>query len=101
MKVFSALPEEMSVPDQHVAEAKLDDVFWSVCKSHYIERDNPIFPADCVYKLFRVFSMLGEMVENDDGQIEVNFETYYVFVPYFTKYKFRCILVNFNGKSIL
>ena len=75
LKVFSALPEEMSVPDQHVAEAKLDDVFWSVCKSHYIERDNPIFPADCVYKLFRVFSMLGEMVENDDGQIEVNFET--------------------------
>jgi len=70
-EVFSALPEEMSVPDQHVAEAKLDDVFWSVCKSHYIERDNPIFPADCVYKLFRVFSMLGEMVENDDGQIEV------------------------------
>jgi len=70
-EVFSALPEEMSVPDQHVAEAKLDDVFWSVCKSHYIERDNPIFPVDCVYKLFRVFSMLGEMVENDDGQIEV------------------------------
>ena len=86
LKVFSALPEEMSVPDQHVAEAKLDDVFWSVCKSHYIERDNPIFPVDCVYKLFRVFSMLGEMVENDDGQIEVNFETYKTFVPFFTSY---------------
>jgi len=70
-EVFSALPEEMSVPDQRVAESKLDEVFWNICKSHYIERDKPIFPDDCVYKLFRIFSMLGEMVENDEGQIEV------------------------------
>lgn len=62
----------MSVPDQHVAEAKLDDVFWNICKSHYLARDNPIFPVECVYKLFRIFSQLGEMVENDDGQIEVS-----------------------------
>ena len=61
----------MSVPDQRVAESKLDEVFWNICKSHYIERDKPIFPDDCVYKLFRIFSMLGEMVENDEGQIEV------------------------------
>ena len=71
-KVFSALPEEMSVPDQHVAEKKLDEVFWNICKSHYIERDKPMFPDECVYKLYRIFSMLGEMVENDDGQIEVS-----------------------------
>ena len=75
-KVFSALPEEMSVPDQRGAESKLDEVFWNICKSHYIERDKPIFPDDCVYKLFRIFSMLGEMVENDDGQIEVISKVY-------------------------
>ena len=61
----------MSVPDQHVAESKLDEVFWNISKSHYIARDKPIFPDDCVYKLFRIFCMIGEMVENDDGQIEV------------------------------
>ena len=61
----------MTVPEQHIAEAKLDDVFWTLCKSHYIERDNPLFPDDCVFKLFRIFSQLGEMVENDEGHVEV------------------------------
>ena len=65
----------MSVPDQHVAESKLDEVFWNISKSHYIERDKPIFPDDCVYKLFRIFCMIGEMVENDDGQIEVYYQS--------------------------
>ena len=57
------------IGDQHSLEAKLDDVFWTLCKSHYLERDNPVFPDDCVFKLFRIFCMLGEMVENDEGQV--------------------------------
>ena len=61
----------MSIQDQHNAEDKLDTVFWTLCKSHYIERDNPIFPDECVFKLFRIFSQLGEMVENDEGHVEV------------------------------
>ena len=59
----------ISIKDQHSLEAKLDDVFWTLCKSHYLERDNPVFPDDCVFKLFRIFCMLGEMVENDEGQV--------------------------------
>ena len=59
----------ISIRDQHSLEAKLDDVFWTLCKSHYLERDNPVFPDDCVFKLFRIFCMLGEMVENDEGQV--------------------------------
>ena len=46
-------------------EAKVDEVCWELCKSNYIERDNPILPDDCVFMLFRIFCMLGEMVEND------------------------------------
>ena len=76
----------MSVPDQRVAESKLDEVFWNICKSHYIERDKPIFPDDCVYKLFRIFSMLGEMVENDEGQIEVATNKHLFFM-----YLYMCI----------
>ena len=79
----------MSVPDQRVAESKLDEVFWNICKSHYIERDKPIFPDDCVYKLFRIFSMLGEMVENDEGQIEVATNK-----PLFFMYLYMCILTT-------
>jgi len=43
-----------------------------LCSPSYLERDNPVFPDDCVYLLFRVFCMLGDMVENDlDDKIEV------------------------------
>ena len=70
-EVFSALPDEMSIPDQHKNESKVDEVCWEVCKSNYLERDNPLLPDDCVYMLFRIFCMLGEMVENDKGLLEV------------------------------
>ena len=91
----------MSVPDQRVAESKLDEVFWNICKSHYIERDKPIFPDDCVYKLFRIFSMLGEMVENDEGQIEVApYKTHslqiYQILSNVSKFESPCITILFS-----
>ena len=52
-------------------EAKVDEICWELCKSNYIERDNPLLPDDCVYMLFRIFCMLGDMVENDKGMPEV------------------------------
>ena len=82
----------MSVPDQHAAESKLDAVFWNISKSHYIERDKPIFPDDCVYKLFRIFCMIGEMVENDDGQIEVYHQTEY-YNKYFKRETYHSFLM--------
>ena len=70
-QVFSALPDEIEPDRVHELEEKVDKVCWEICSGHYLERDNPIFPDSCVYNIFRVFSMLGEMVENDDGKIEV------------------------------
>ena len=52
-------------------EAKVDEVCWEVCKSNYIERDNPLLTDECVFMLFRIFCMLGEMVENERGMPEV------------------------------
>ncbi len=70
--MFSALPDEMSPFDQHERELSLDQVCWALCSSSYLERDNPVFPDDCVFKLFRVFCMLGDMVEVDEkGKLEV------------------------------
>lgn len=70
-EVFSALPDQLSVQDQHLYESNVDAVCWDLCKSNYLERDNPLFPEDCMYMLFRIFCMLGEMVQNDKEQIEV------------------------------
>jgi hypothetical protein len=61
----------MSAEEQHNYEAKLDAVCWGLCGQSYVERDNPVFPEDCVFKLFRIFCMLGDMVENERGQVEV------------------------------
>ena len=52
-------------------EAKVDEICWELCKLNYLERDNPLLPDDCVYMCFRIFCMLGEMVENDKGMPEV------------------------------
>jgi hypothetical protein len=70
-EVFSALPDEMTIEDQQKNEAKVDETCWEVCKTNYLERDNPLFPDDCVYMLFRIFSMLGDMVENDKGMPQI------------------------------
>ena len=71
-QVFSALPDEIPILSQYKFERQLDEVSWSLCKKHYTERDNPIFPDDCVFLLFRIFCMLGELVENEKGKIEAS-----------------------------
>ena len=38
---------------------------------NYKTRDNAVFPEECTYQLFRIFCMLADMVENDQGLIEV------------------------------
>jgi hypothetical protein len=53
-------------------EAKLDEACWSFCSQNYSTRDNPVFPEECIYQLFRIFCMLADMVENDAGHIEVS-----------------------------
>ena len=52
-------------------EAKVDEVCWELCKTNYIERDNPLLTDECVFMLFRIFCMLGEMVENDRGNYQL------------------------------
>ncbi len=62
----------MTPSDQHRHEMSLDEVCWALCSANYLERDNPVFPDECVFKLFRVFCMLGDMVENEEtDKIEV------------------------------
>ena len=82
----------MPIEECHRLEAALDEVSWSFCSlvrspfsslhmfsiSHichpqnYKTRDNAVFPEECTYQLFRIFCMLADMVENDEGLIEVS-----------------------------
>ncbi|XP_040578966.1 switch-associated protein 70 [Lepeophtheirus salmonis] len=72
-EVFSNLPDEIPVNEQHSYESKTDNVCWEWCSLNFIKREGEfiIFPDHCVYQLYRIFCMLGEMVENDKGHVEV------------------------------
>jgi len=70
-EVFSALPDQISVDDQRTFEKKIDEVCWLICNPPYLERSNPVYPDCCVMQLWRIFCMLGEMVEDEEGRLEV------------------------------
>ena len=62
---------QISVADQRSYERKIDEVCWLICNPPYLERSNPVFPESCVLQLWRIFCLLGEMVEDEEGRLEV------------------------------
>ena len=62
---------QISVDDQRSYEKKIDEVCWLICNPPYLERSNPVLPSSCVLQLWRIFCLLGEMVEDEDGRLEV------------------------------
>ena len=57
--------------DQRSYERKIDEVCWLICNPPYLERSNPVLPESCVLQLWRIFCLLGEMVEDEEGRLEV------------------------------
>ena len=47
----------------------VDEAFKTKLGSYF--RSNPVFPDSCVFQLFRIFCMLGELVEDEQGRLEV------------------------------
>lgn len=52
-------------------ETRIAEVSWLVCRSKYLSRENKILPDDAVFKIFRIFCLLGELIEDD---IENNYQ---------------------------
>ena len=46
-------------------------VCWLICNPPYLERGDPVLLAPCVQQLWRVFCMLGEVVKEEEGVLEV------------------------------
>jgi len=70
-EVFSTLPDSVSVEEQRSHEKKIDEVCWLICNPPYLERRDPVLPGPCVQLLWRVFCMLAEVVEEEEGVLEV------------------------------
>ncbi|XP_034831889.1 differentially expressed in FDCP 6-like [Maniola hyperantus] len=65
-EVFSALPKTLNLPVAREYEKKISEVCWFVCKKNLLLRDKPIFSDDSVFKLFRIFCLLADLVQDAD-----------------------------------
>lgn len=65
-EVFSSLPKSLNLPVAREYEKKISEVCWFVCKKNLLTRDKPIFNDDSVFKLFRIFCLLADLVQDAD-----------------------------------
>lgn len=49
---------------------QIEEVCWLVCKQNYLMRDYVAFPDNCVFHLFRIFCLLGE-IKSIEGSLAV------------------------------
>lgn len=74
--MFSSLPDSLSLQVLREYESKIDEVCWLICKKNYVQRDNALLSDACVYQLFRVFCLLGDLVPDpkcrDCYQVPIN-----------------------------
>ncbi|KAF7995151.1 hypothetical protein HCN44_004623 [Aphidius gifuensis] len=60
-EIFSTITDSTPAKTCRLYENKIEDICWILCRKMFVERQNPIFNDDCVYKLFRIFCLLGEI----------------------------------------
>ncbi|CAK1580503.1 unnamed protein product [Parnassius mnemosyne] len=65
-EVFSSLPKTVTLPVVREYEKKISEVCWFVCRKSLLNRDKPVFGDDSVFKLFRIFCLLADLVHDVD-----------------------------------
>ncbi|XP_013145039.1 PREDICTED: switch-associated protein 70-like [Papilio polytes] len=65
-EVFSSLPKTVTLPVVREYEKKISEVCWFVCRKSLLSRDKPVFGDDSVFKLFRIFCLLADLVQDSE-----------------------------------
>ncbi|CAH2048762.1 unnamed protein product, partial [Iphiclides podalirius] len=65
-EVFSSLPKTVTLPVVREYEKKISEVCWFVCRKSLLKRDKPVFGDESVFKLFRIFCLLADLVLDAD-----------------------------------
>ncbi|XP_049873700.1 differentially expressed in FDCP 6-like [Pectinophora gossypiella] len=65
-EVFSSLPKTVTLPVIREYETKISEVCWLVCRKNLLSRDKPTFNDNSVFKLFRIFCLLADLVQDAD-----------------------------------
>ncbi|CAM1301328.1 DEF6 (predicted), partial [Pycnogonum litorale] len=64
-------PGSLDNKDIKKYQAQIEELCWLVCRKNLLKRDFIVFPDNCVYQLFRIFCLLGEIVKCDNCTSEV------------------------------
>ncbi|KAG7308452.1 hypothetical protein JYU34_005659 [Plutella xylostella] len=67
-EVFSSLPGTLALPALREYERKISEVCWLVCRKSLLCRERPLFADDSVFKLFRIFCLLADLVQDCDDE---------------------------------
>ncbi|XP_066998355.1 differentially expressed in FDCP 6 homolog isoform X2 [Anabrus simplex] len=70
-EVFSSLPVTLPLPVLRDYETRIDEICWLICKVHYLQRERPIFSDSCVYKLYRIFCLLADLIAESESTYQV------------------------------
>lgn len=73
-EVFTSLPSTLTLSEIRNYEKKIDEVCWLVCRKKYLTDNNDgeestktlIYSDEIIYKLFRIFCMLGDYLSGPD-----------------------------------
>ena len=68
---IAELSPQISVSSALSLEGRMSSVCWLICSPPYLERTGPVLPSSCVLQLWRIFCLLAEMVEDEEGRLEV------------------------------
>lgn len=75
-KVFSSIPDNLSLRESQELEGKIEEVCWLVCRKNYLKREFSHFSDATVYQLFRIFCFLSDLVPvptSDNFQVRLFF----------------------------
>ncbi|KAL4716702.1 hypothetical protein ACJJTC_004821 [Scirpophaga incertulas] len=67
-EVFSSLPKAVTLQVVREYEKKISEVCWLVCRKSLVCRDKPVFDDESVFKLFRIFCLLADLVQDADDE---------------------------------
>ncbi|KAG1700038.1 Switch-associated protein 70 [Nymphon striatum] len=64
-------PGSLDLKDVKKYQAQIEELSWLVCRKALLKRDFVAFADQSVFQLFRIFCMLGELVQVDNNHSEV------------------------------
>ena len=73
-EVFSTVNESASRYELAPIEKRIDEICWTLCKSKFDggTKNNQLLDRDAKFKLFRIFSLLADLVTDEDGSAQVS-----------------------------